>query len=119
MPLFRGEFAALRALPPAGRLRHCTVAALRFPRPFRRANRAASSKTACCFRHRRRFTVFRSAQSVFCQKVNCPAAGKRSPSGGRTCRGGKPIWIYFVPCAAPGQPLAALLPYGCCVPLAG
>jgi len=93
MPLFRGEFAALRALPPAGRLRHCTVAALRFPRPFRRANRAASSKTACCFRHRRRFTVFRSAQSVFCQKVNCPAAGKRSPSGGRTCRGRKRIWI--------------------------
>ena len=50
-----------------------------------------SAKTACCFRHRRRFTVFRSAQSVFCQKVNCPAAGKRSPSGGRTCRGRKRI----------------------------
>ena len=33
----------------------------------------------------------RSAQSVFCQKVNCPAVGKRSPSGGRTCRGRKPI----------------------------
>ena len=87
-------------------------------RAFWRANRAASSKTVRCFRRRRRFTVFHSAQSVFCQKVNCPAAGKRSPSGGRTCRGRKRI-IQLSRLQTPGQPLAALLLYGCRVPLAG
>jgi len=39
-----------------------TVAALRFPRPFGRANRAASSKPARFIRHWRRFADFHVRQ---------------------------------------------------------
>ena len=117
-PLFRESFASFCALPPVWRLRHYTVAALRFPRPFRRANRAASSKTVRCFRRRRRFTVFHSAQSVFSDahapgRLLLPLCGN-SPSVVR-----KNGFQFISRLRTPGQPLAALPPYGCRVPLAG
>jgi hypothetical protein len=58
-----------------------TVAALRFPRPFGRANRAASSKPARFIRHWRRFADFH-----VCQKKRL-SARKRARLRRVRCRG--------------------------------
>ena len=94
---------ALRLGCPLKRaIRLCAVAALRLARPCRRANRAASSNPARCFRHWRRFAGFHYAQGVF---RHAPVAAENDQE--HLCL------------RALGQPLAALLLYGCRVPLAG
>ena len=83
-------------------IRLYTVAAPRLACPCRRANRAASSNPARCFRHWRRFAGFHYAQVVF---RRAPVAAENDQD--HLCL------------RALGQPLAALLLYGCRMPLAG
>ena len=58
-----------------------TVAALRFPRPFGRANRASSSKPARFIRHWRRFADFHVRQKNASQPANVRAFGACAAAG--------------------------------------
>ena len=71
-------------------------------------------KTARCFRRRRRFTVFHYARSVF---FDAHASGRHllPLRGNSPSVAAKTIKIFLVP-AGTGQPLAALLLYGCRIP---
>ena len=71
VPFGDGFFSPWRAgeCQPGCWLVHCsTVAAGRFPAPAGAANRAASSKAACCIRHRRRCAAFPPFSLFGCAK---------------------------------------------------